>query len=92
MPRTLVDYPSSLVRDAVGTYQFDDGFEMRVVMLKGVFSLQFPNGRGCPLVTEDRRVFFCDGDVDYLEFVRDGSRRVTHVLNNGTDKGLRVHR
>lgn len=91
-PLNLIAYPLSVVRDAAGTYRFDDGFELTVAIVEGQFSLQFPDGKRCVLVTEDKVTFFCDGDIDRLEFVRDASGAVTHVLNNRTDRGLRIGR
>jgi mono/diheme cytochrome c family protein len=84
----LVDYPLSLVRDAVGTYRFEDGFELRTAIANGVFQLKAPDGSGCRLVSEDRQTFFCEGDIDRLEFIRTPGGTVTHVVNNRTDIGV----
>ena len=86
--RTLVSVPVSTLRDTVGTYRFEDGFEIRVVIENGTFKLKFDQD-GCNLVTTDRRVFFCDGDIDRLEFVRDASGRVTGLINN-LDPGVKI--
>ena len=86
----LVNYPTSLVKDAVGTYRFDGGFTVRFAIEGPAFMVRFANGDGCRLVTEDRRVFFCEGDVDHFEFVRDAAGAVSGVLNDGTDRGTRI--
>lgn len=86
----LVNYPLSLVADAAGTYRFQDGFEIRLAVERGVFTLVFPDGEGCALVTEDRTTFFCDGDIDRLQLVRDAAGQVVHVLNHNTDRGDRI--
>ena len=88
--RTLMTYPLRMVEGAVGTYRFDDGFRLRTVIEEGKFRLKFPDGKGCDLVTENQLTFYCEGDIDHLEFVRDRSGAVTHVLNNRTDIGIRV--
>jgi len=88
--RTLMTYPLRMVEGAVGNYRFDDGFRLRTVIEEGKFRLKFPDGKGCDLVTENQLTFYCEGDIDHLEFVRDRSGAVTHVLNNRTDIGIRV--
>jgi hypothetical protein len=70
-----VNYPVSLVADGAGTYRFQDGFEIRLAVERGVFRLVFPDGESCALVTEDRTTFFCEGDVDRLQFVREPEYR-----------------
>jgi mono/diheme cytochrome c family protein len=88
--RTLVNNNLAMLESAVGTYRFDDGFQLRTVIEQGKFRLKFSDGTGCDLVTEDQLTFYCEGDIDYLEFVRDRNGVVTHVLNNRTDIGIRV--
>ena len=36
----------------------------------------------CALVTEDRRIFICESDIDRTEFVRDASGKVTGLIDN----------
>ena len=89
-PLKLQEFSIAAMRDTVGVYRFEDGAEVRVAIVGGRLSLRFNNGGRCPLVTEDGKVFFCDGDVDRLEFVRDAVGHVTAVINNRTDVGQRV--
>lgn len=84
------EFSVASMRDTVGRYRFEDGFELRVAIVKGKLSLRFDNGNACPLSTEDGKIFFCDGDIDRLEFVRDGAGHITSVINNRTDVGQRV--
>ena len=78
------------MRDTIGRYRFEDGFELQVAITKGRLSMRFGSGGGCPLVTDDGKIFFCDGDIDRLEFVRDPAGHVTSVINNHTDVGQRI--
>jgi len=88
--RMLIDYPLPLVADTVGIYRFDDGFRLTMAIEQGKFRLKFNDGKSCNLVTENRDTFFCEGDIDHFEFIRDGRGAVTHVLNNRTDIGIRM--
>jgi hypothetical protein len=54
------------------------------------FMVTFPDGNACALVTENRRSFFCDGDIDHVTFVRGSTGRVTQAINNNTDIGARI--
>jgi len=78
------------MRDTIGRYRFEDGFELQVAITKGRLSMRFGSGGGCPLVTDDGKIFFCDGEIDRLEFVRDPAGNVTSVINNHTDVGQRI--
>ena len=88
---TWVPVDAAELRDAAGTYRFDDGFEIRVIVARGEASLSFPDNKTCALVTEDQRHFQCaDSNEDRLEFIRDSHGRVTHFLDNNTDIGRKI--
>ena len=90
-PRTLVAADAALVRPAVGTYRFDSGFEIRVIVEGAKARLGFPGGNTCDLVTENQKVFQCsDSAEDQIEFVRDATGQVTHIMNNGADRGGKI--
>ena len=44
--------------------------------------VKFGKDQGCELVTEDRRVYFCQGEVERVEFVRDASGKVTGLTSS----------
>ena len=89
-PPKRQEFSLAAMRDTVGVYRFEDGFEVRVAIVRGRLSLRFKDGGRCPLETEDGKIFFCDGDIDRLEFVRDAAGHVTSVINNRTDAGQRI--
>ena len=77
---TLVPLPMAELRDAPGTYRFEDGFEMRIAIESGALKLKYDE-TNCTLVTTNRRVFFCQGDIDRIEFTRDAAGRITGLVN-----------
>jgi hypothetical protein len=88
--KNLSDEDLALVADALGTYRFGSGWQISPVIEGGKFRVKFDDGNSCPLLTEDRKTFACEGDVDHVEIVPDGKGAVTHVLNLGVDIGVRV--
>ena len=89
--RTLVAADTALVTPAIGTYRFEDGFEIRVLIDRGKAKLGFRGNNTCDLVTENQRVFQCsDTEKDQIAFGRDASGTVTHIMNNGTDRGEKI--
>jgi mono/diheme cytochrome c family protein len=92
-----VDFDLSLVADAVGTYRFESGWQITLVIERRTyqgqtFRVRFDDGNTCELLTEDRKTFACEGDVDRIEIVRDSAGKVTHILNLGVAIGLKVAR
>ena len=77
----LLTVPVAELKDTVGTYRFDDGFQLGVAIENGKLMLKIGK-QTCEAVTEDRRVYFCQGETDRVEFVRDASGRVTGLLGN----------
>jgi mono/diheme cytochrome c family protein len=72
----LVPVPIDQLKDTVGTYRFEDGFRVDVLIEKNTLIARI-GGESCELVTEDRRVYFCQGQIERVEFVRDASGPVT---------------
>jgi mono/diheme cytochrome c family protein len=86
-----VAYSLADVRDFVGSYRFEDGFTLTFAIESGKFVLKLDGEPACEVVTEDRRHFFCrDNTIDVVEFVRDATGRVTHLLSNNVDPAPRV--
>ena len=84
----LVPLPMADLEDAPGTYRFEDGFEIRLALEKRKLLVRYDD-QSCELVTTDRRVYFCQGDIDRIEFVRDSAGRITGILNN-LEPGIKV--
>jgi len=78
---TRIPVPVAELKDTVGTYRFDDGATLRIVIEGNRLRLKFDGDNGCDLVTTDRHVYFCEEDIDRLEFVRDATGQVTGVMN-----------
>jgi len=78
----LVSVPLAEIKDTLGTYRFDDGFQIDIAIENGKFMVKFTKDEGCELVTEDRRVYFCQGQPEKVEFVRDASGKVTGLVNS----------
>jgi mono/diheme cytochrome c family protein len=76
----FVPVPLDELKDAPGTYRFDDGFEVRIAIEGGKLNVKFDSG-GCELVTTDRKIYFCQGEIERIEFVRDASGKITGMLN-----------
>lgn len=85
----LLPVPLSELKDAPGSYRFEDGWTIDIVIESGKLRLKFDDRNKCELMTTDRRVYFCEGDIDRLEFVRDASGRITGVTNN-LDPGRKI--
>jgi mono/diheme cytochrome c family protein len=85
-----VDFDLSLIRDAVGAYRFGSGWQISLVIEDGKFREKFSDGNSCQLLTEDKKTFACEGEVDHFEIVRDARGAVSHILNTGVDIGVRV--
>jgi mono/diheme cytochrome c family protein len=85
----FVPFPLASVRDAVGHYRSEGGYLLQVGIRKGVFAL-LDRDDECPLVTEDRRTFLCEGDTFRFEFIRDATGRVTHVVDNRVERAVKV--
>jgi hypothetical protein len=83
----LVSVPLSELTDAPGTYRFD-GFELRIAIEDGKLKVKLDDG-GCDLVTEDRRTYFCQDDIDRIEFVRDAAGKITGMLDN-MERGKKI--
>ncbi|HXT69319.1 MAG TPA: c-type cytochrome [Vicinamibacterales bacterium] len=77
----LVSTPLAELKDTVGTYRAEDGFQFDIAIENGKFMVKFSKDDGCELVTENRRVYFCQGAVERIEFVRDASGKVTGLTN-----------
>ena len=77
----LVSVPVADLKDTVGTYRFDDGFLLDIAIENGKLTSK-ADGNSCVLVTEDRRLYFCQGESERLEFVRDASGKVTGLLSS----------
>ena len=75
----LVAVPVSDLKDTVGRYRFEDGFQLDIAIENAKLMVKFNEG-GCELLTEDRKVYFCKEESDRLEFVRDASGKVTGLL------------
>lgn len=75
----LLPVPFNELKDAPGTYRAEDGYQFRIVMESGKLELK-TDGGVCELVTTDRRVYFCQGEIERVEFVRDQSGRITGLL------------
>ena len=84
----LVPVPIADLKDAPGTYRFEDGFEIRLAIESGKLLLKL-DGNTCELVTTDRRVYICQHDIDRIEFVRDSAGRITGIVNN-LEPGIKV--
>jgi mono/diheme cytochrome c family protein len=78
----LVSTPLAELEDTVGTYRFEDGFQFDIAIENGKFMVKFSKTEGCELVTEDRRIYFCQAEMERAEFVRDGSGKVTGLLSS----------
>lgn len=78
----LVPLPLAELKDAPGTYRFEDGFEARLVLEGGKLQVKFEDGGGCELVTTDRKTYFCPGDIFRIEFVRDATGRITGLVDS----------
>jgi mono/diheme cytochrome c family protein len=76
----LVPVPLDELKDAPGTYRFEDGFEIRIAIEAGKLNVKFDGG-GCELVTTDRKTYFCQGEIERIEFVRDTAGKITGMLN-----------
>ena len=77
------------VRDAVGRYRFDDGFELSFAVENGKFVCRVGDRpRPREMTTADGRVFGCD--ADHVEFTRDAQGLVTGLINNGADPAHKV--
>jgi hypothetical protein len=85
----LVSAPLAELKDTVGTYRLEDGFQVDIAIENGKFMLKFAKDRGCELVTEDRRIYFCQGEIERLAFVRDASGRVTG-LTSSLDPAVKI--
>jgi len=85
-----VAFDLSLLSDAVGAYRFESGWQISLVIEERTFRIRFDDGNSCELLTEDKKTFACEGDVDRIEIVRDRAGAVTHILNNGVAIGVRV--
>lgn len=85
-----IDVDLSQVADAVGSYRFESGWQIRLVIEGGTFRIRFDDSNSCQLLTEDKKTFACEGDVDRIEIIRDATGAVTHILNLGVAIGLRV--
>ena len=83
-PRELkpVNLTTSEVKDFLGTYRYGHDTDGEVVFEKGTLKIRFADGNGCTLVTEDKRVFGCVGELPGIEFVRDASGKVTGLLDS----------
>ncbi len=78
----LVSVPLAELKDTVGTYRLEDGFQFDIAIQNGKFIVKFGKDGGCELVTEDRRVYFCESEVERVEFVRDAAGKVTGLLSS----------
>ncbi len=89
---TAVPYRLDDVRDFVGRYRFEDGFELSFSIEGGRFVSRVSDDPvPCELVTEDGRVFQCqDDDVDRVEFVMDVNGTVTGLRNNRADPAVKI--
>jgi mono/diheme cytochrome c family protein len=77
------------VRDAVGRYRFEDGFELSFAIENGKFVGRVGDRpRPSEMTTTDGRVF--DWDVDHVEFIRDAQGRVTGLINNRADPARKI--
>jgi hypothetical protein len=89
--RPVVSYATSDVRDVAGTYRLYPSFMLNVEIRGGrLFMRDDPGADACELKTGDGRRFRCDDGVDEVEFVRDATGRVTHLLANGVDPAPKV--
>ena len=77
----LVSVPVADLKDTVGTYRFEDGFLLGIAIENGKLMVKLPKD-SCELVTEDRRLYFCKGEFDRIEFVRDASGKVTGLTSS----------
>jgi mono/diheme cytochrome c family protein len=77
----LVPVPLADLKDAPGTYRFEDGFEIRIVIENGKLSSTWGDAP-CELVTTDRKLYICQGDIERIEFVRDSTGKITGLLNS----------
>jgi mono/diheme cytochrome c family protein len=78
----LVSMPLAELKDMTGTYRFESGFQLDIAIERGKFMQKFSKTEGCELTTEDRRIYYCHGDIEPIEFVRDASGKVTGLLGN----------
>jgi mono/diheme cytochrome c family protein len=78
----LVNPPIADLKDTVGTYRAEDGFTFDIAIEHGKFMVKFTKDQGCELVTEDRRVYFCQSEVERIEFVRDASGKVVGLTSS----------
>jgi mono/diheme cytochrome c family protein len=84
----LVSVPIADLKDTIGTYRFEDGFLLGVAIENGKLMLKLPKD-SCELVTEDRRLYFCKGEFDRIEFVRDAAGKVTG-LTSSLDPAVKI--
>jgi mono/diheme cytochrome c family protein len=78
----LVPLQMAELKGAPGTYRFEDGYEVRLAIEGGKLHVKFDDGGGCELVTADRQTYFCEGDIFRIQFVRDGTSRITGITDN----------
>ena len=91
----LVSVPLAELKDTVGTYRFEDGFQVRIAIENGKLMREVRQRQGCELVTEDRRVYFCQGEIE-RDRVRPRRVRQGHghaqQPGAGQEDSLRSHR
>jgi mono/diheme cytochrome c family protein len=75
------------LQDTVGTYRFEDGSLMRILIENG--RLMKVEKRACELLTEDRLGYFCENSADRIVFVRDAAGKVTG-LTFSLDPGVKI--
>ncbi|HEX5214158.1 MAG TPA: c-type cytochrome [Vicinamibacterales bacterium] len=89
-PRTLVAFDAGELETAAGTYRFENSYELTISIDRGKLWIGSDPADRCELVTEDRRTFYCDGDIDRIQFLRGANGAVTAIINMNTERGEKI--
>ena len=89
-PRTLVAFDAGELKTAAGTFRFEGSYELTISVDRGKLWIGDNPADRCELVTEDRLTFYCDGDIDRLQFVRGANGAVTAIINLNTERGEKI--
>ena len=88
---TPMAYAMTGVSDVAGAYRFYPAYTMVVFARdRRLFLQEEGSDEACELVTEDGRRFRCAEETDEIEFVRDASGRVTHLVGNGVEPAPKI--
>jgi mono/diheme cytochrome c family protein len=85
----LVSVPLAELKDTVGTYRLEDGVQLNIAIENGKFMVKFSKDQSCELVTEDRRLYYCQGEIERVEFVRNAAGKVTG-LTSSMDPAVKI--